>query len=265
MLVALVLSACQNKAKDVAVVAEPAASQLERQPPAPSAGGALVEIADGPAARRRLGYVNLPALAALTSASESRSIARRVLGRSAREVESRPAGAVKTVVRVGSATVLKGPGVTSGRVVLGGGPLARTLADPSPERSAILAESPSSVQSCLGDAATETLVGAGRLGAKSTIGVGLRGGQDPPAGLSLVICVSPRYRKQLYGSIREMHRRFGRPDPADERSPVIGEDEIGEQQIARGIIPVDRLSRRDVHAYLAGGERLLSLVPPPPR
>ncbi|MCW3000123.1 MAG: hypothetical protein JWN65_3672 [Solirubrobacterales bacterium] len=94
-----------------------------------------------------------------------------------------PAGA-RTAVALGSASVLH-DGTT--RVVHGSDRLREALDDPTPQRSVIQPVSPSAVQSCLGDAAAETLLGAETLGAGTTLGVGLRSSQDAPTGLKLVV------------------------------------------------------------------------------
>jgi hypothetical protein len=238
-----------------------AAARLSRQAPAPVASGALSGIADGVETRRRVGYVQPQALAALLPASTARAATERILGADGARVLGAGDG-VRTAVQAGRVTVLQSD--DGRREVRGTGPTARALADAAPERSVIQPTSPSAVQSCLGDAAAQTLVGSGVLGRNSTMGVGLRSGQDAPAGLKLVVCVSPNYRKQLYGSIRAMERRFGRPDERDPRSPQIGEDEIGEQQIAFGVIPVELLSRTELLDLLEGGDALRSLLPDPP-
>lgn len=61
-----------------------------------------------------------------------------------------------------------------------------------------------------------------------------------------------------------MERRFGRPVADDPRSTVIGEDEIGEQQICRAIVPVEQLAPGALEAYLGAGPALRSLLPGAP-
>ncbi len=251
------LAACGGKgpAEEPVTGARPVAQELTRQAPAPRAAGLLATIADGPAARRRLGYVDAEALAALLPAGEARAVTRAVL--------RGPSPGPRTVaVRVGGATVVRGTAPGAPREVRGGpAALRRLLTDAAPTDNVIQATSPGAVQACLGDAAAETVL---QLGRSTTLGVGVVAGQDAPAGLKLLICTSPRYKGQLYGAIRRMEARFGRPTEGDPRSVVITEDEIGEQQIAKGVIPVERLAPGRLARYLAGGRLLRSLLPPPP-
>lgn len=240
-----------------------AAARLDRQASAPVVSGALEQIADVAEARRRVGFVDPEALAGLLPEADAAAAIRRVLGPGAAVLEGGDPGAVRTAVQVGRVTVL---GTADGkREVRGTGATAAALEDPTPERSVIQPVSPGSVQGCLGDTAAQTIVGPEVLGPSSAIGVGLRSNLDAPAGLKVVICVSPHYRKQIHGSVRAMERRFGRADERDPRAPVIGEDELGEQEIAMGVVPAETVSRADLLDLLEGGDALQSLVPPPPR
>ena len=244
--------------------------RAQAQPVAPEAAGALTQIADTAAARRRLAYVNLVRLAEVRPAVAPGKVLRRLLGDvGAQRLLARWA---RTAVQVGGATVLRGPPVQdlaraagqparSGGVVFGGdAALRRTLADPRPEVNAIAPGAQSAVQSCLGDTAAQTIVGPAVMDRDGAIGAGLRATRDRPAGVQLAICFAPRLRREIHAAQRRIERRYAAAlSLPRERRPVIGELEIGEREMLSAVLPADAVDERELLALLGGGRALRRL------
>ena len=230
--------------------AAPAATVVAQAPPSATAG-TLAQVADVRAARERLAYVNLDALAASTLPVPPARVLDGVLGRGARVVAARDAGT--TAVQVGgAATVLHGDGAP---VVAGAGrALAARLSDTRPETSAIAPGAPSAAQSCLGDTLAQTILGPATMGADSALGVGLAESGDAPAGLQLRICGAPRYLRDIHAMERALERRFG-AGPAR-----VGETEIGEREIVYAVVAARAVGRRELLGLLAAGPALRALA-----
>jgi len=244
--VALALAACGGSDPATPVHVAPAAPLpgAKGDPPAAAAAEALSRIADGATARRRLGYVDLGRLTEVGGATVLRS----VLG---------PAGAAAagsaatgTAVQVGPATVLGG-----GRVVGGSAALRAALANPAPARNAIRNEAASAVLSCVGDAPAMTIVGEEAMGHDAAIGAGLRRSAEAPAGLQLVVCGAPHFRRHLFSMERRLERRYG-----DAGKPAIAVTELGEREIVSAVIPATEVPRDELRALLAGSVRLRTLL-----
>jgi hypothetical protein len=189
--------------------------------PAPETAAALATIPDGPQARRRLAYVDRERLAATDLPFSARAVTASVVGRA-------PAGST-AVVKVGEA------------------PAAMPGDGPPPETSAITPSAQSAVQSCLGNAVAQTIVG---MGHDAAIGVGLAESGDPPAGLQLRVCGAPRYIRHIPDMQRALERG----------GVTAGEREIGEREIVSGVVAADALPPREVLRLLAGGRELRALA-----
>ncbi len=218
------------------------------------APGTLAKIADGGPARTRVAYVNRARLAAFGGPLPAAEIARLVLGAGAARLAAAPPE-VRTATQIGTATVLD---ARIGRTVVGGGPgVRRLLADEHPGSSVITPETASAAQSCLGDAATETIVGPEVLGRKAAAGVGL---QDDAGEPRLLLCFAPHFRRDLHAIERRLTEAFGDARSPSGTAPVIGEKDIGERDITRGIIPLDAVPRARLRELLAGGPALVELA-----
>jgi len=207
ILLVLVLGGCGSSPQP-----EPPAPTLtgaQAHAPAPETAGALAQIADGPAARRRLGYADPGRLA--NAGLPVRTVSMSVLG----TTTDAPA------IRVGNEVTAVAEG-------------------PPPETSAITPAAPSAVQSCLGNAVAQTILG---MGDDAAIGVGLT---DSGEGVRLRICGAPHYVRHIDVMKRALVR--------------VGADatevEIGEREIISGVMPVDRRAWR----LLAGGPELRALA-----
>lgn len=209
VLLAALLIGCGGKGGSSPAAAEQKLTPVQANPPAPKIAEALVRVPDGPAARRRLGYVDF---------------------------EKRPGERIVAAVL--------GEGARPGDLRIG----ARLLPPPAtpPERSAIAPNAMAVAQSCLGDAEALTLLGPGTMGEDAALGVGLT-----PNGLQ--ICAAPRYLRDIDAIVEDMRRRFG---PA----ATVGEQEVGEREIASAVVPVASLRRADLVDLLAGGESLRALA-----
>ena len=207
ILLVLVLGGCGSSSRP-----EPPAPTLtgaQAHAPAPETAGALAQVADGPAARRRLGYADPDRLA--NAGLPVRTVSVSVLG----TTTDAPA------IRVGNEVTAVAEG-------------------PPPETSAITPAAPSAVQSCLGNAVAQTILG---MGNDAAIGVGLT---DSGEGVRLRICGAPHYIRHIDVMKRALVR--------------VGADatevEIGEREIISGVLPVDRRAWR----LLAGGRELRALA-----
>lgn len=227
-----------------------AATAVAQAPPSATAG-TLAQIADVRAARERLAYVNLDALAASALPLVPARVLAGVLGRGARVVAERDAGS--TAVQVGgAATVLHGDGAP---VVAGAGrALAARLADTRPETSAIAPAAPSAAQSCLGDTLAQTVLGPAAMGRDSALGAGLAESGDAPAGLQLRICGAPRHLRDVHAMERALERRFG------SARAHIGEAEIGEREIVFAVVAARDLPPRALLRLLSAGPALRALA-----
>jgi hypothetical protein len=222
IIAALALAGCSRGGSEDTMPPRPARALTGAQAhaPAPATAGALAQVPDGAQARRRLGYVDLERLAAAELPFSARAVAARVVGRA-------PSGAT-AVVKVGD-----GP--------------AHAPAGPAPETSAITPAAQSAVQSCLGDALAQTIVG---MGHDAALGVGLAESDDPPAGLQLRLCGAPRYIRHLHDMERALERH----------GVAAAEREIGEREIVAGVVAADALPPHQVLRLLAGGRELRALA-----
>ena len=214
ILIAMVAAGCGSSAKP-----EPPAATLtgaQAHAPAPETAGALARIADGPEARRRLGYVDPDRLA--NAGLPVREVALSVLG-----------------------TAIDAPAIRVGNEV------SAITDGPPPQTSAITPAAPSAVQSCLGNAVAQTILG---MGDDAAIGAGLADSGD---GLQLRICGAPHYIRHI-GVMERNLERLG----ADARKV-----EIGEREIVEGVIDADALPPRQVLRLLAGGTDLRRLASRP--
>ena len=204
----------------------PTLTGAQAHAPAPETAGALALIADGPAARRRLGYVDPDRLA--NTGLPVRDVSMSVLG-----------------------TTTDAPAIRVGNDVT-------AVADgPPPETSAITPAAPSAVQSCLGNAVAQTILG---MGDDAAIGVGLT---DSGEGVQLRVCGAPHYVRHLDVMERALVRAG-----ADAT-----EVEIGEREIVAGVLPVDacgcspaaascaRSPGADVHGAITTAPRRSDRVP----
>jgi len=194
------------------------------QAPAPVTAGTLALVPDSTAARRRLAFVNLDALAATDLPLDR--IATRVLGRQVAEQG--------TAVRVGD-------------------DLAAPPATP-PQTSAITPSAQSAVQSCLGETLAQTILGPETMGDDAALGAGLAESGDAPAGIQLRICGAPRLVREIHAMERALEKAF--PEPRN----VIGEREIGEREIVAGTVAADAVDPARLLDLLAGGRSLRALA-----
>ncbi len=241
LLATAALAGCGNDERPAQTTAARAAVPAAgTDAPRPSAvAAALARIADVPAAERRLSYVNFD-LAGDVAAVGDRRLVRRVLG----DVTARSG----TAVRVGDAVVRHRAGDTVIRNA--GARLRQALEDPAPTHNALTAETPSAVQSCLGDAAIEAIVGPARLGYMSAIGASLR---DDGSGTDVLsVCAAPHYARDL----ARIERRLRRLLPA----AAVEEHDIGERDIVSAVVAVTEVRERLVHELLAGDAALLTLA-----
>jgi hypothetical protein len=227
-------------------------------PAAPVAAGALAEIADVAATRRRLSYVNLQRVGEVSDLIAPATVLHAVLGRGAARVGALKRNDLVTAVQAGPATVVRG---THDRMVIGvGGSLRARLADPRPEVNAIAPVAQSAAQSCLGDATAQTIVGPGRLGADSALGVGLRVSRDAPAGVQLAVCYAPHLRRDLRRAERRITTWFASRAGGEGPRPAIAQTEIGEREMLSAVLPAGALGAGEISRLLAGRASLLALV-----
>jgi hypothetical protein len=220
------LAGCGGGGDDDPTLPEPrdTLTGARAQAPAPVASGTLAQVPDGPAARRRLAFVNLDALAA--TELPLRRVAAGVLGQAP--------GAQGTAVRVGDR-------------------LATPPAAP-PETSAITPAPQSAVQSCLGETLAQTILGPATMGYDAALGAGLAESRDAPAGLQLRICGAPHLIREIHAMERALKHAF----PA--RGNVIGEREIGEREIVFGTVAASTLEQAELLDLVAGGRSLRALA-----
>jgi len=228
-----------------------AAPQVLAQAPPSATAGTLAQVADVRAARERLAYVNLDALAAAELPVPRSRVLARVLGAGARVVAAREPGA--TAVQVGrAATVLHGGGSP---VVVGARPaLAARLRDTRPETNAIAPAAPSAAQSCLGDTLAQVILGPAAMGRDSALGVGLAESGDAPAGLQLRICGAPRRLRDIHATEQRLARRFGAVPSR------VGETELGEREIVHAVVAAGAVPPRELLRLLSAGPELRALA-----
>ena len=195
VVLALPLAGCLGGGDDAppdraAAAPAPTGPRRRRRPP-PPARSPRSPTSD--AARERLAYVNLDALAREHAAGAR---ARACSARARAAAPGRGRRDAGTAVQVAAATVLHGDG---GTPCVGGAAtaLAARLAGPRPRRARSHPGAPSAAQSCLGDTLAQTILGPATMGADAALGVGLAESGDAPAGLQLRICGAPRYLRDL--------------------------------------------------------------------
>jgi hypothetical protein len=249
---ALLLAGCGG-ATEATVELSQADPALTTPPPA-LAPGALGSIADVPQAHHRIGYVNEAGIHGFGGPLSVAELRRVVLGN--RAAPATASGT--TTVQLGSATVLQSG---AAREVVGPDQALNTsLQSAVPPTSLITDETPSAVQSCLGDAVAQVLVGPSVMGRNSSVGVGLLDSGDPPAGRKLLICAAPHYFRDLDPTIARLKARF----PADASSaapqPVVAEFDVGERDIVTAKIPLGAVPAGELTELLAGGTALTALA-----
>lgn len=220
-------TASPDASASAAAATATAAAGVPAQPAPSAVAAALAATAAVPAAERRLAYVNLKRVDELEPLGGA-ALVRRVLGRAPSSGD--------TAVRVGNALTVRSSAAQPGAA--------------APRENVIAAETPSAVQSCLGDAAAETIVGPRRLGHMSAIGASVRRTDDGV--LTLAVCAAPHRRRDLYRIQRRIERLLPRAR--------VGEAEIGERDIVAAEVPVAHVRRALVRALVAGEGRLLALA-----
>jgi hypothetical protein len=194
------------------------------QAPPPATAATLSRVADSPAARARLGYVDRAGLRAADLPVAAADVVARVL-----------APGVRSGVRVGDEVVEPGP-------------------DAAPRTSAITPPAQSAAQSCLGETLAETILGPRTMGADAALGVGLAESGDDPAGLQLRICGAPHYVRDLRATERRLERAF-----AGMRARI-GEQEIGEREIVAATVAADDVPPARLLDLLGAGRALRDLA-----
>lgn len=238
----------------------PKLTAAQARPAAPLTAGTLQRVPDVAPARERLAFADLDGLrdAAAQLPVARATLLRRVLGATgAATARSTASG---TAVQLSGKTTILDAGETARTIHGATGALAQRLADTKPERSAITPAGPSAAQSCLGTTLVQTILGPGTMGDDAALGVGLAVSQDAPAGLQLRICGAPHYIRHLHAMERTLKARFGDLKTADGRSPIIGEQEIGEREIVAATLPADALSTAQLLNLLSGAEDLRDLA-----
>ncbi len=226
----------------------PELSGVQANPPAPAAAAALSRVPTSPAAEERFGYVNLARLADVKDALGPQAIRRAVLGGGADRGAEVPGA--RTAVQVGDATVLTKDASGEQATVLGDGPLTAQLANRRPAVNLIQAQAQSAVQTCLGDATAEVVLGPEALGTDIVIGAGLRPGAG---GADVVLCYAPRLIREIDAGYRRIARRY-------DLSGQAGDTEIGEREMLAVTIPARALEDEQIRALLEGGDALRSLA-----
>lgn len=241
------------------IAVEPVRTAAQDTPPAAVAPGVLGAIADVPAAHRRLAYVNPEALAGLGGPLPADEIAGLTLGSAgASRLQRASEPAPRAVVQVGPATVFAG---ATDRTVSGADPALRDqLTDPAPAVSLITAETPSAIQSCLGDPAAAVIIGPSVVGRMSSVGASVITTEDAPAGPKLLICGAPHYARDLHRMEDRLKATFPAGDAAAGTEPVIAEQEIGEREIVGAAIAMDQVDPTLLRELLAGGPALVKLI-----
>lgn len=253
---ALLSAGCGAAEPEAVVLPERASATLTTPPPA-LAAGTLGSLADVPAGHRRIGFVNPAKLASFGGALKADEVASLVLGGTgaARLDDETPPPAA--AVQVGTATVLAG----AERIVLGGTPALRDqLGVTMPQSSLITDETPSAVQSCLGDGAAEVIVGSAVLGRSSAIGAALLDSADAPAGRKLLVCAAPHFARDLDKTIARLEDAFDDATLPAARRPQIREADIGERDIVAAAISADEVDPATLRDLLRGGDALTALA-----
>ncbi len=252
------LSGCGDDAS-APIAVEPARTLAQDTPPPALAPGVLGTTTDVPPARTRLAFVNPGALTELGGPLPADEIARLTLGKAgAARLAAVDAPAPDAVVQAGPTTLF----VTGQQRVASGGPASvrSDLERTGAQTSLITAETPSAVQSCLGDAAAEVIVGPGVLGRMSSIGAGVVSTDDAPAGPKLLVCAAPHYARDLHATEGRLAKRFPAEGAAAGREPVVAEQEIGEREIVGAAIPLDAVKPALLRELLSGGPALTALI-----
>lgn len=224
-------------------------------PVAPAAAGTLAKIPDSAEGRTRVGYVNVDELSRLGGPLSADEITRLVLG-NAGATRASSASGLRTAVQVGETTVLEG----ESRTMVGGTPaFRRALAQEPFDTSVITEESPSTVQSCLGNAAAQVIVGSDVVGPVAAIGAGVIDTADQPAGPKLLVCAAPHYRRQVHQLEHELTELFPAQGPPAGRA-VTAEVEIGEREMVGSAVLLAQVDRALLRDLLSGGPALVSLM-----
>lgn len=256
---ALALAGCGDADNGASLTAEPVRSAAQDTPPPAVAPGLLGSITDVAAAQSRLAFVNPAALDDLGGPLPADEIAELVLGRAGASRLDRAADPAPTaVVQVGPATLLA---TGSGRAVVGGGSaLRKQLTASAPAVSLITAETPSAVQSCLGDPAAEVIVGPSVMGRMSAVGASVVNTKDAPSGPKLLICAAPHFARDLHATEERLKARFPMGDAAPAQAPVVAEQEIGEREIVGAAVALDQIDPALLRDLISGGPALIKLA-----
>jgi hypothetical protein len=255
-ILAATLASCGAGSPDEASVAAADAAPrpaAQASPPPALAPGTLASIADVPAGHRRIGYVNVSALNAFGGPLSTAEISRLVLGAGA----SRAKAPAKTVVQVGTATVVDGE---QRDVVGGSAALREPLTPTSPQVSLITEETPSAVQSCLADGAAQVIVGSAVMGRSSAVGAALVDSEDLPKGRKLLICAAPHFVRDLDPTLARLRAAFPTAGTSADTRPLIGEMDIGERDIVRATVSVATIKPSLLRDLIAGGPALTRLA-----
>lgn len=186
------LAGCLGDADEpaAALPPEPALTGAAAHAPPSTTAGTLAQVPDGRAARTRLAYANVDALADADLPVPAGRVLRAVIG------------------RVPAAGAVADP----------------PPADAPPEVSAITPGAASAAQSCLGETLAQTILGPRSMGRDAALGVGLALSGDAPAGVQLRICGAPQYVRDIRAMEQALEQRFGGTALVGERE--IGEREI---------------------------------------
>lgn len=250
----LFAAGCGDDEQPIAAV--PARLDADADPKAPAAAGTLATIADSKDARTRLGYVNADALRELGGPLPAAEIQRLVLGTAGSKRLDGAEAAGQIAVQVGDATVLTAPERT---VVGGSASLRSSLESTSFETSAITEETQSAVQSCLGDAAAQVIVGPAVVGKWAAVGAGVVNDSDQPAGPKVRVCVAPHWVREVHHLEEVLGEKFpATGDPATR--PVVAEVEIGEREMIGATVSLETIAPGLLRDYLAGGPELVGLI-----
>lgn len=267
LLVVVLVAGCGGKDKPavVASASVPALQGAQAQPSAPAVSAATARIADVPAARERLGFVDLTRAATAAPVLTRDELVRTVLGEGAARVRADAAG---SALQLGGATVLVGSGLPAdgvaagrdGRVLGGNATLVRALQNPKPVPSIAILRGQGVVQGCLGDTIAQTTVRFADFNSdQEAVGVGLRMSVDQPAGLQLVICYAPRLVRRVDTGLASFKRAFASLGSGARKARVV-EEEYGEDLALYAALPADALPKATLRAYLRGGAPLRRLL-----
>lgn len=251
------LPACGSDDQPLAVSA--ARVDVNAEPAAPVAAGTLAKIADSATAQRRIGFVNVKALASVGGPIPAAEVQSLVLGTAGSARLDEATSAPTTAVQIGDATVL---GLPEERMIIGGSSALRaSLGDESSETSVITEETQSAVQSCLGEAAAQVIVGPAVAGKWAAIGAGVVDDADQPSGPKLRLCAAPHWVREVHALEKQLSDAFpATGDPA--LRPVVAEMEIGEREMVSATVSLKTIDPTLLRDYLAGGPGLVELIKP---